>query len=64
MVVVADFFVPIMSICFSHVYILQGGNKNTRFFSGNPTIDNGALGFVAGFAGSALVNNAFGNNCG
>merc|ERR1711982_57916 len=37
---------------------------NTRFFSGNPTIDNGALGFVAGFAGSALLNNALGNPCG
>jgi len=39
-------------------------NTNNRFFTGNPTIDNGALGFVAGFAGSALVNNALGNPCG
>jgi len=40
------------------------GNTNNRFFTGNPTIDNGALGFVAGFAGSALLNNALGNPCG
>ena len=39
-------------------------NTNNRFFTGNPTIDNGALGFVAGFAGSALLNNALGSNCG
>jgi len=42
----------------------QNRNTNNRFFTGNPTIDNGALGFVAGFAGSALLNNALGNNCG
>jgi len=42
----------------------RGGNKNTRFFTGNPTVDNGALGFVAGFFGSALLNNALGSPCG
>merc|ERR1712126_186538 len=39
-------------------------NTNNRIFTGNPTIDNGALGFIAGFAGSALFNNAFGGGCG
>eukprot|EP00091_Calanus_sinicus_P025650 TRINITY_DN98_c0_g1_i9.p1 TRINITY_DN98_c0_g1~~TRINITY_DN98_c0_g1_i9.p1 ORF type:complete len:126 (-),score=35.22 TRINITY_DN98_c0_g1_i9:150-527(-) len=42
----------------------RGSNTNTRFFTGNPTVDNGALGFVAGFAGSALLNNALGSPCG
>jgi hypothetical protein len=31
---------------------------------GNPQVTNGALGFVAGFAGAALANNALGNPCG
>merc|ERR1711915_886905 len=48
----------------------RGGRRNNRkgtnnrFFTGNTAIDNGALGFVTGFAGSALFNNAFGNGCG
>merc|ERR1711953_527430 len=43
----------------------RGGNKNTnnRIFGGQ-TLANGALGFAAGFAGAALVNNALGNPCG
>merc|ERR1739845_153368 len=43
----------------------RGGNKNTnnRIFGGQ-TLTNGALGFAAGFAGAALVNNAQGNPCG
>ena len=48
----------------SCITIIFQTNTNNRFFTGNPTIDNGALGFVAGFAGSALVNNALGNPCG
>merc|ERR1712105_516907 len=42
-----------------------GNNKNTnnRIFGGQ-TLANGALGFAAGFAGAALVNNALGNPCG
>merc|ERR1712038_2170419 len=43
----------------------RGGNKgtNNRIFGGQ-TLQNGALGFLAGFAGAALVNNAQGNPCG
>ena len=47
----------------------RGGNRNNnkgtnnRIFGGQ-TIQNGALGFLAGFAGAALVNNAQGNPCG
>merc|ERR1712168_1507911 len=47
----------------------RGGNRNNnrntnnRIF-GSQTLQNGALGFVAGFAGAALVNNAQGNPCG
>merc|ERR1711974_179514 len=36
---------------------------NNRIF-GNPTLQNGLLGFAAGFAGAALLNNAQGNPCG
>merc|ERR1712062_370902 len=36
---------------------------NNRIFGGQ-TLQNGALGFLAGFAGAALVNNAQGNPCG
>merc|ERR1711874_648352 len=32
-------------------------NPNTRFVNGE-TLQNGALGFLAGFAGSSLINNA------
>ena len=41
------------------------GNKNTnnRIFGGQ-TLQNGALGFGAGFAGAALFNNALGSPCG
>eukprot|EP00090_Calanus_glacialis_P019195 TRINITY_DN2953_c0_g1_i3.p1 TRINITY_DN2953_c0_g1~~TRINITY_DN2953_c0_g1_i3.p1 ORF type:complete len:131 (+),score=38.59 TRINITY_DN2953_c0_g1_i3:99-491(+) len=42
----------------------RGSNTNNRFFTGNPTVDNGALGFVAGFASSALLNSALGSPCG
>merc|ERR1712079_530050 len=43
----------------------RGGNKgtNNRIFGGQ-TLQNGALGFLAGFAGAALVNSAQGNPCG
>merc|ERR1711936_1502893 len=43
----------------------RGGNRNTnnRIFGGQ-TLQNGALGFAAGFAGAALVNSALGNPCG
>merc|ERR1711974_464969 len=43
----------------------RNNNKNTnnRIFGGQ-TLQNGALGFLAGFAGAALVNNARGNPCG
>ena len=43
----------------------RNNNKNTnnRIFGGQ-TLQNGALGFLAGFAGAALVNNAQGNPCG
>merc|ERR1712236_144834 len=43
----------------------RGGTRNTnnRIFGGQ-TLANGALGFAAGFAGAALVNNALGNPCG
>merc|ERR1712173_44055 len=36
---------------------------NNRIFGGQ-TLQNGALGFAAGFAGAALVNSALGNPCG
>merc|ERR1712024_197558 len=36
---------------------------NNRIFGGQ-TIQNGALGFTAGFAGAALANAALGNPCG
>merc|ERR1712168_804836 len=36
---------------------------NNRIFGGQ-TIQNGALGFAAGFAGAALANAALGNPCG
>merc|ERR1711976_1054546 len=38
-------------------------NTNNRIFGGQ-TLQNGALGFAAGFAGAALANNALGNPCG
>merc|ERR1712128_313523 len=43
----------------------RNGNKDTnnRFLNGQ-TVQNGALGFLAGFAGSSLINNALGNPCG
>ena len=43
----------------------RNNNKgtNNRIFGGQ-TLQNGALGFLAGFAGAALVNNAQGNPCG
>ena len=43
----------------------RGGNKNTnnRIFGGQ-TLQNGAFGFAAGFAGASLVNSALGNPCG
>merc|ERR1712014_5772 len=51
----------------------RGGNRggtrtgtkgtNNRIFGGQ-TLQNGALGFAAGFAGAALVNGALGNPCG
>merc|ERR1711872_852105 len=51
----------------------RGGNRggtrtgtkgtNNRIFGGQ-TLQNGALGFAAGFAGAALANAALGNPCG
>merc|ERR1712133_11438 len=51
----------------------RGGNRggtrtgtkgtNNRIFGGQ-TLQNGALGFAAGFAGAALANSALGNPCG
>merc|ERR1712013_361902 len=41
----------------------RGSNTNTRIVNGE-TLQNGALGFLAGFAGSSLVSNALGNPCG
>merc|ERR1712212_1233033 len=41
----------------------RGANSNTRFVNGE-TVQNGALGFLAGFAGSQLAANALGNPCG
>merc|ERR1712151_265898 len=43
----------------------RAGTKgtNNRIFGGQ-TLQNGALGFAAGFAGAALVNSALGNPCG
>merc|ERR1712168_1740311 len=41
----------------------SNSNTNTRFVNGE-TLQNGALGFLAGFAGSSLVSNALGNPCG
>merc|ERR1712241_1590666 len=47
----------------------RGGTRNNnrgtnnRIFGGQ-TLQNGALGFLAGFAGASLVNNAQGNPCG
>eukprot|EP00090_Calanus_glacialis_P001528 TRINITY_DN110_c0_g1_i3.p1 TRINITY_DN110_c0_g1~~TRINITY_DN110_c0_g1_i3.p1 ORF type:complete len:116 (-),score=23.80 TRINITY_DN110_c0_g1_i3:380-727(-) len=38
-------------------------NTNNRIFGGQ-TLQNGALGFAAGFAGASLVNSALGNPCG
>eukprot|EP00091_Calanus_sinicus_P018519 TRINITY_DN425_c0_g1_i10.p1 TRINITY_DN425_c0_g1~~TRINITY_DN425_c0_g1_i10.p1 ORF type:complete len:144 (-),score=42.73 TRINITY_DN425_c0_g1_i10:56-487(-) len=43
----------------------RSNNKDTNNrFLGGQTIQNGALGFLAGFAGSSLINNALGNPCG
>jgi len=41
----------------------QNKNTNNRIFGGQ-TLQNGALGFAAGFAGASLANNALGNPCG
>merc|ERR1712083_1023879 len=41
----------------------QNKNTNNRIFGGR-TLQNGALGFAAGFAGASLANNALGNPCG
>merc|ERR1712106_415718 len=43
----------------------RNGNKDTnnRFLNGQ-TVQNRALGFLAGFTGSSLINNALGNPCG
>merc|ERR1712025_222298 len=41
----------------------RGANTNTRLVN-KETLQNGALGFLAGFAGSSLINNALGNPCG
>ena len=47
----------------------RGGNRNrnkdtnNRFLNGQ-TVQNGALGFLAGFAGSSLINTDLGNPCG
>merc|ERR1711872_18275 len=41
----------------------RGGNTGNRILGGE-TIQNGALGFLAGFAGSSLINNTLGNPCG
>merc|ERR1712241_1662265 len=43
----------------------RNNNKgtNNRIF-GSQTLQNGALGFLAGFSGAALLNNAQGNPCG
>eukprot|EP00092_Neocalanus_flemingeri_P039676 GFUD01043208.1.p1 GENE.GFUD01043208.1~~GFUD01043208.1.p1 ORF type:complete len:124 (-),score=34.96 GFUD01043208.1:102-473(-) len=38
-------------------------NTNNRIFGGQ-TLQNGLLGFGAGFAGASLVNSALGNPCG
>merc|ERR1712050_78157 len=45
--------------------VTRTGTKgtNNRIFGGQ-TIQNGALGFAAGFAGAALANAALGNPCG
>merc|ERR1719411_2364365 len=39
-------------------------NSNTRFFGGNDAFTNGLLGFVGGYVGGQLINNAQGNPCG
>merc|ERR1712000_54067 len=41
----------------------NNGNTNNRFLNGQ-TVQNAGLGFLAGFAGSSLINNALGNPCG
>merc|ERR1711874_916824 len=41
----------------------KAANTNNRIFGGQ-TLQNGALGFLAGFAGAALINNAQGDPCG
>merc|ERR1739840_9675 len=38
----------------------RGGTRNNNRIFGGQTLQNGALGFLAGFAGAALVNNAQG----
>merc|ERR1739848_406407 len=38
----------------------RGGNRTNNRIFGGQTLQNGALGFLAGFAGAALVNNAQG----
>merc|ERR1711874_186698 len=38
----------------------RGGNRNNNRIFGGQTLQNGLLGFAAGFAGAALVNNAQG----
>merc|ERR1712215_435067 len=42
----------------------RGGTKTYNRIFGGQTLQNGALGFAAGFAGAALVNSALGSPCG
>merc|ERR1712168_1478445 len=42
----------------------RNNNKTNNRIFGGQTIQNGLLGFAAGFAGAALANNALGNPCG
>merc|ERR1712183_1120973 len=39
----------------------RGGTRNNNRVFGGQTLQNGLLGFAAGFAGAALLNNAQGN---
>merc|ERR1712115_151587 len=42
----------------------NNNNKTNNRIFGGQTLQNGALGFAAGFTGAALPNNALGNPCG
>merc|ERR1712168_498710 len=44
--------------------VTNNRNTNKRIIGSNPTVSNGALGFLAGFATASLAHQAAGSPCG